>query len=64
MEAKSFFRYAVSLPVSLAPMIVWEIVGNLPTRKLISGVLGGGLLIIFHAILSDLGGSRGGMHEQ
>ena len=29
------------LSVSLAPMIVWEIVGNLPTRKLISGVLGG-----------------------
>ena len=25
---------------------------------------GGGLLILFHAILSDLGGSRGGMHER
>ena len=48
----------MSLPVSLAPMIVWEIVGNLPTIKLISGVLGG-LLIIFHAILSDLSGGVG-----
>ena len=51
----TLFQVGCVIPVSLAPMIVWEIVGDLPTIQLISGVLGG-LLILFDEILSDLGG--------
>ena len=52
----------MSLPVSLAPMIVWEIVGNLPTRKLISGVLGGGVINSYPCIFIRFVGCKGGMH--
>ena len=45
-------------------MIVWEIVGNLPTRKLIYGVLGGGVINSFPCNFIRFGGSRGGMHER
>ena len=56
IEANSLVRYVESLPVSVAPRMMCEIVGVLPLKKLFSGELGG-FSILYQAALSDLGGS-------
>ena len=60
IEANSLVRYVESLPVSVAPRMMCEIVGVLSLKKLFSGELGG-YINLCQSALSDIGGSRGGI---